>query len=135
MFKEYGARKLEHFFEVTETGDYKMCLRNNDANNAVVGTVELQFGEWSPKFLESEAITVKALRPVETHAFQVNTLIGRVRKEISEQSQRNMQLSDSSDSIRTRILVFGLISVAIMGISTYLQVRYLKNFFRHKKII
>ena len=46
-----------------------------------------------------------------------------------------MQLTDSSDSIRMRILVFGFISVAIMGISTYLQVRYLKNFFRHKKII
>ena len=40
LFKEYGAKKLEHFFEVTETGDYKMCLRNS-ANNAVVGTVEL----------------------------------------------------------------------------------------------
>ena len=103
--------------------------------NAVVGTVELLFGQWSEKFLESQAITVKALRPVETHAFQVNSLLGQVRKELAEQASMQSDLNDVNDSIRTRVLVFGFISVAIMGISTYLQVRYLKNFFRHKKII
>lgn len=44
-------------------------------------------------------------------------------------------LSDQNDSIKSRVVVFGIISVLIMGISTFLQVKYLKNFFRYKKII
>ena len=84
LFQEFGNRKLEHFFEVTENGNYRVCFTNMDTMNAVIGTVELLFGEWTEKFLESQAITVKALRPVETHAFQVNSLIGQVRKELAE---------------------------------------------------
>jgi hypothetical protein len=65
----------------------------------------------------------------------VNDMIGKLRSELSELIKNEVQLSEQNDSIRSRVMVFGVISIIIMGVSTFLQVKYLKNFFRHKKII
>jgi hypothetical protein len=45
------------------------------------------------------------------------------------------KLKDANTKIKTRVVIFGLISVFVMGASTYMQVTYLKSFFRSKKII
>ena len=44
-------------------------------------------------------------------------------------------LKEENTQIRARVVVFGVISIIVMMISTYLQITYLKNFFRYKKII
>ena len=62
-------------------------------------------------------------------------MIGQLRKELGDLVKSEVELTDANESLRSRVLVFGVISVAVMAISTYMQVRYLKNFFRHKKII
>jgi len=62
-------------------------------------------------------------------------MVEQIRKELGSLVKQEMLLSDQNDSIKTRVIVFGIISVLIMGVSTYMQVKYLKNFFRYKKII
>ena len=62
-------------------------------------------------------------------------MIGHLRSELSELVKNEIHLSDQNDSIKSRVMVFGIISLLIMAVSTFLQVKYLKNFFRHKKII
>ena len=49
--------------------------------------------------------------------------------------ESEVKLSTHNEKIATRVIVFGIISITLMGISTYMQVKYLKNFFRYKKII
>ena len=68
-------------------------------------------------------------------AFKVNEMVTQLRTELSALVASEVKLSDANDSIKSRVFVFGVISVFVMGISTFLQVKYLKNFFRHKKII
>ena len=77
----------------------------------------------------------KHLKPVEMQAFKVNEMVTQLRTELSALVASEVKLSDANDSIKSRVFVFGVISVFVMGISTFLQVKYLKNFFRHKKII
>lgn len=72
---------------------------------------------------------------MEAQAFKINEMIDQVRKEMSEQVKNEVILSDQNESIKSRVMVFGVISMIIMGTSTFMQVKYLKNFFRHKKII
>jgi hypothetical protein len=45
------------------------------------------------------------------------------------------RLKEANTKIKGRVVILGLIAVAVMGVSTYLQVSYLKNFFKNKKII
>ena len=44
-------------------------------------------------------------------------------------------LKSENAKIKSRVVSFGVISILVMFISTYLQITYLKNFFRYKKII
>ena len=77
----------------------------------------------------------KHLKPVEMQAFKVNEMVSQLRQELSALVASEVKLSDANDSIKSRVFVFGIISILVMAISTFLQVKYLKNFFRHKKII
>ena len=44
-------------------------------------------------------------------------------------------LKEENQKIKSRVVIFSVISSIVMMISTYLQITYLKNFFRYKKII
>ena len=45
------------------------------------------------------------------------------------------QLKNENQKIKNRVVIYGVVSIVVMLASTYLQVTYLKNFFRYKKII
>ena len=85
--------------------------------------------------MQNQKIMKKHLKPVEMQAFKVNEMVTQLRQELSSLVASEVKLSDANDSIKSRVFVFGVISIIVMGISTFLQVKYLKNFFRHKKII
>ena len=85
--------------------------------------------------MQSQKIMKKHLKPVEMQAFKVNEMVTQLRSELSALVASEVKLSDQNDSIKSRVFVFGIISIMVMAISTFLQVKYLKNFFRHKKII
>ncbi len=59
----------------------------------------------------------------------------QIRAELGSLVVSEESLKDENSKIKSRVVIFGLISVFVMALSTFLQVKYLKNFFRYKKII
>ena len=59
----------------------------------------------------------------------------QIRAELGSLVVSEESLKDENSKIKSRVVIFGLISVLVMALSTFLQVKYLKNFFRYKKII
>ena len=45
------------------------------------------------------------------------------------------KLKSENSKIKNRVVLYGIVSIVVMILSTYLQVTFLKNFFRNKKII
>ena len=80
-------------------------------------------------------VTKKHLRPVELQAQKVLDNIQQLRNELSMLIVSEEGLKEENQKIKTRVVIFGIISVIVMMVSTYLQITYLKNFFRYKKII
>lgn len=62
-------------------------------------------------------------------------MIEQLRNELGSLVVSEEKLKEANSKIKSRVIIFGLISVAVMGFSTYLQVSYLKSFFKNKKII
>jgi hypothetical protein len=62
-------------------------------------------------------------------------MVEQIRNDLGSLVVNEERLKEANTKIKTRVVIFGLISVAVMGASTYLQITYLKNFFRNKKII
>ena len=62
----------------------------------------------------------KHLKPVEMQAFKVNEMVTQLRSELSALVASEVKLSDQNDSIKSRVFVFGIISILVMAISTFL---------------
>lgn len=109
-----------------------MCILNRDN---VAGTFEfmIQTGVEAKDY--TNIITKKHLRPIEVQAQKVQDMVKQLRQELSYLVQNEENLKEQNQKIKSRVLIFGVISVIVMASSTYLQISYLKNFFRYKKII
>ena len=82
----------------------------------------------------SNLITRKQLRPVELQAEKVSDMVKQLRQELSYLVLNEENLMEENNKIKSRVFIFGAISIGVMALSTYLQIKYLKNFFRYKKI-
>ena len=80
-------------------------------------------------------VTKKHLKPVELQAQKVQDMVEQLRTEMTNLVMSEENLKNENAKIKSRVMIFGAISVAIMAVATYLQVSYLKHFFRYKKII
>ena len=47
-------------------------------------------------------------------------MVTQLRTELSALVASEVKLSDANDSIKSRVFVFGVISVLVMGVSTFL---------------
>ena len=75
------------------------------------------------------------MRPIELQVQKMKDMLKQLKQELTYLVQNEENLREENMKIKSRVLIFGIISVLVMGASTYLQVTYLKNFFRYKKII
>jgi len=109
-----------------------MCIQNTGSyENTFKFTI--QTGVQATDY--SNIVTKKHLRPVELQAQKISDMIDQLRTELGLLIVSEEQLKEENAKIKSRVVVFGVISIVVMAISTYLQVVYLKNFFRYKKII
>ncbi len=113
-------------------GNYQICVLNKDQENVSFDFM-IQTGVEAKDY--SNIITKKHLRPIEVQAKKVQDMVRQLRTELSYLVKNEENLKEQNQKIKSRVIMFGVISVIVMGISTYLQISYLKNFFRYKKII
>jgi len=65
----------------------------------------------------------------------VEDMLKQIKKELAGLIVGEEKLKGKTRNIRFRVVIFGLLSVLVMAVSTYLQLTYLKRFFRNKKLI
>ena len=75
------------------------------------------------------------MRPVELQATKIADMVEQLRTEFTALILSEESLKNENQKIKSRVITFGIISLIVMLVSTYLQITYLKNFFRYKKII
>lgn len=125
-------RMLRYQFTTLVSGNHQICVSNNDSKERTFD-FKIQTGIEAKDY--SSIITKKHLRPVEVQAQKVQDMVAQLRQELSYLVESEEKLRTQNASIKSRVFIFGLISILVMLGSTYLQITYLKNFFRYKKII
>ena len=68
----------------------------------------------------SSIVTKKHLRPVELQARKVQDMIGQLRNELSMLIVSEENLKSENAKIKSRVVIFGIVSVVVMLASTYL---------------
>jgi hypothetical protein len=80
-------------------------------------------------------VTRGHLKPVELEAKKIEDLIVEVQQELENNLTFEMASQSKQSDIKSNVAWFGALSILVMAIATYIQVTYLKNFFKYKKII
>ena len=125
--------EMRHHFAAFTGGNYQICVQNTNGKIEQTFDFLLQTGVQALDY--SAIVTKKHLRPVELQAQKVLDNIQQLRNELSMLIVSEEGLKEENQKIKTRVVIFGIISIIVMMISTYVQITYLKNFFRYKKII
>ena len=127
---------MRYHFAAYDSGNYQICVQNLSQNKEK-GTVDyrfsLQTGVQATDY--TNIVTKKHLRPVELQAQKIQDMIEQLRSELTMLIVSEESLKSENQKIKSRVVSFGVVSILVMFVTTYLQIRYLKNFFRYKKII
>ncbi|KEG07820.1 COP-coated vesicle membrane protein erv25 precursor [Trypanosoma grayi] len=75
------------------------------------------------------------IKRVEDALTTLSTLVAETRDEIDHLINRFTRMRRTSESTYTRIWAFGIITVLVMVIVTWLQFRFLKSALQHKKLV
>lgn len=124
---------MRHHFTAWSSGNYQFCIQSLAKKKAIEFQFTIQTGVQATDY--SNIVTKKHLRPVELQAQKVQDMIEQIRNELGMLILYEETLKTENSLIKSRVVTFGIISVVVMIATTYLQITYLKNFFRNKKII
>lgn len=127
-----GKGEFRYHFAAFTAGNHQVCIQNTQ-KSAVAIYFTITTGVQATDY--SNIVTKKHLKPVELQAQKIVDMIEQLRNELGSLVVSEEKLKEANTKIKGRVVILGVISVAVMAISTYLQVTYLKNFFRNKKII
>ena len=124
--------KFNYNLVATATGNYQLCITNG---HKVAVNVNFQI-ESSAEAIDYENIVQKQhLKPIELQTKKIVDKIEKIRKQLGNLVIGEERLKETNSKIKFRVVVLGFISVTVMAVTTFLQVTYLKKFFRNKKIM
>ena len=124
--------KFDYNLQAKAAGNYQLCITNGHKVNV---TVNFQI-ESGVNAIDYENIVQKQhLKPIELQAQKIVDMIEQIRTELGNLVVGEERLKETNSKIKFRVVVLGFISVAVMAVTTFLQVTYLKKFFRNKKIM
>ena len=125
--------EMRHRFAAFYSGNYQMCIQNMNNKQDEMYTFSLNTGVQATDY--SNIVTKKHLTGVELQAQKIKDSLDMIRGEMDGLRITEDGLKVQNEKIKNRVVIFGVVSIIVMLLSTYLQVTYLKNFFRYKKII
>ena len=127
-----GKGDFRYHFAAFTAGNHQICVQNTEKTPVVIN-FSLSSGVQAIDY--TNIVTKKHLKPVELQAQKIVDMIEQLRSELGSLVVSEEKLKAGNQKIKTRVVLLGLVSVAVMGVSTWFQIKYLKNFFRNKKIM
>ena len=115
-----------------EGGNYELCVMNM-GNNVSIIYFTLKYGVGAKDY--SSLARTKDLKPVDLALEKLNDRAKDLSKRISFSQSKDKNFENILDNISSKIMIFSFIIVWIMIFVGLLEIIYLKNFMRKRKII
>lgn len=136
-----AIRTREHEKEKSPLDGYETCFINNNADSTVRFVVDSVLTSDGPVFDDDEnegdeeTFQGQHLTPLADQLTRSVQAAHTVITEMNLMERREQRMRMTADSINSRVRYFSYISVGILLVVTYLQVSYLKRYFRKKKLL
>lgn len=123
--------------EEEDLSGYAVCFDNTDNEEEQVQIImDIVFlAEEDEESNEPNFVKEKHLSPLEESLDQSIKAANTVLREMKYMTDREERMRVTADSINQRVQYFSIISVVILLAVTYVQVTYLKRYFKKKKLM
>jgi hypothetical protein len=122
----------KYSFTTSKEGNVHVCITNTGAGFPKIFFEFLSGAEAGDL---SGAASDKDLEPVERQLRKLDRLMNSVKRTTSFIVAKEDQKISEADSIPSKLYTFSLITLVVMSVVAFIQVKYMKNFFRSKKLI
>jgi p24 family protein delta-1 len=119
---------------------YSACLTNSNDDypvhvivDSVLTSEEFSIGDDAVS--EDESLQGSHLTPLAEQLAESMAAAKSIIKEMNYMERRESRMRLTADSINARVRYFSYISVGVLLIVTYIQVTYLKRYFKKKKLL
>ena len=113
-------------------GDFELCITNLDKINSTV-TFSLKYGIGAKDY--SSLARAKDLKPSDIIIEKLNDRAKDLSKRISFSQSNEKNFEKILDNISSKIMIFSFVIISIMIIIGWIEMKYLQNFMRRRKII
>lgn len=126
--------------EKTPLEGYEICFisKNDDVHTLMVVDHVLTSDDPYDESEDSEASMVfkgEHLTPLQDQLDESITAATSVIRELNLMERREQRMRKTADSINWRVRNFSYLSIAVLILATFVQVTYLKRYFRKKKLL
>lgn len=129
---DYQSAEVKFSFTTQTEGNVNICVENKGEKYMKIN-FELLIG------LEAGDIAGVAsdedLKPIERQLMQLERTMESIKTTTSYIVGREEEKITQSDSISFKLYMFSIITMIVMAAISFFQAKYLKNFFRSKKLI
>lgn len=128
-----NSEKFHKFsFSALNSGVYRFCVMNHSPFISKID-VDLKTGVSAKDY--SGIASVKNLKEIELKLKKLEDQTKDVHKKIQFLREREEQLRGTNRTIHDRVITYSICTVVILLCLAFIQILYLKNFFRAKKMI
>lgn len=136
--KLLGASQLEEGEEADDLSGYEVCFDNTENEEdqvQIIMDIVFLAEESEDDRNEPNFVKEKHLSPLEESLDQSIKAANTVLREMKYMTDREERMRVTADSINQRVQYFSVFSVVILLVVTYIQVTYLKRYFKKKKLM
>jgi len=117
------------------TESYQVCFENTDEKNVHVYFEFILMSQHEVEEPDASIMTKVHLSPLEADLAATIDAATSIVSEMKYMERREERMLLTTKSINGRVRTFSYISVGVLLIATYLQVSYLKGYFKKKKLM
>jgi hypothetical protein len=132
LYKKQNELEVKVSFVATVTGNYEMCIKNNDNS---INNIEFQFYSGIQAQDYSSLAKDSNLRPIEINIRKIIDMMKQLIKDLSSVSIKEEENSRINDTIGTKIITFSLLTLIVMIVLGVFETLYIKRYLHTRKVI
>ena len=116
-------------------GNYRMCVNAKGHADVRIIFDTIKVSEYKEKLDKKHIVRKEHLTPLDRAFEETSTMAKTILDEMHYMEKREIRMKRTADGTNSRIRYFSYLSISILVAVTWLQLKYMKGYFKKKKIL
>jgi len=116
-------------------GNYRFCVSARGAGGVRIIFDQIKISDYQEKLDRKHIVKKEHLTPLERALEESSAMAKEILNEMHYMEKREVRMKKTADGTNARIRYFSYISIIVLIGITWLQLKYMKSYFKKKKIL